>query len=140
VLFRSPPPVMIGGSGEQLTLRAVARWGDACNIFGDPATVKAKLDILRGHCDKLGRDFNTIERTNLTSMLIAKDEASLKAKKERMNLPNPFRGYALTVPQVIDLVGGYQDVGSQMMILSSYKNDMETLELLAADVMPKFAK
>ena len=132
------PPVMIGGSGEQLTLRAVARWGDACNIFGDPATVKAKLDILRGHCDKLGRDFNTIERTNLTSMLIAKDQASLKAKKERMNLPNPFRGYALTVPQAIDLVGGFQDAGSQMMILSSYKNDMETLELLAAEVMPKF--
>ena len=133
------PPVMIGGSGEQLTLRAVARWGDACNIFGDPATVKAKFDILRAHCEKAGRDFNTIERTNLTSLLIAKDEASLKAKKERMKLPDPFRGYALTVPQVIDLVGGYQDAGSQMMILSSYKNDAETLESFAAEIMPKFA-
>ncbi len=40
----------------------------------------------------------------------------------------------LVVPQVIDLVGGYQDVGSQMMILSSYQNDVETLELLAADI------
>jgi alkanesulfonate monooxygenase SsuD/methylene tetrahydromethanopterin reductase-like flavin-dependent oxidoreductase (luciferase family) len=133
------PPVMIGGSGEQLTLRAVARWGDACNIFGDAAMVKTKLDVLRGHCDKIGRDFDTIERTNLTSMLIAKDEASLKAKKERLNLPNPFRSNTLTVSQAIDLVGGFQDVGSQMIILSSYQNDMETLELLAADVMPKFA-
>jgi F420-dependent oxidoreductase-like protein len=132
------PPIMIGGSGEELTLRAVARWADACNLFGDPATVKSKLNILRAHCDKAGRDFNTIERTNLTSFLLAKDEAALKVKKERMQLPNPFRGYALTVPQVIDLVGGYQDIGTQMLILSSYKNDPETLELFADEVMPKF--
>ncbi len=131
---------MIGGSGEQLTLRAVARWGDACNIFGDPATVKAKFDILRAHCEKAGRDFNSIERTNLTGLLIAKDEASLKAKKDRLKLPDPFRGYALTVPQIIDLVGGYQDAGSQMMILSSYKNDVETLETFAAEVLPKFVR
>ena len=133
------PPIMIGGSGEQLTLRAVARWGDACNLFGDPATFKAKLDVLRGHCDKLGRDFNTIERTNTSSFLIAKDESALKAKKARMNLPDSFRGGAMTIPQVIDLVGSYKDAGSQMMILSSYKNDVETLELFAAEVMPKFA-
>jgi F420-dependent oxidoreductase-like protein len=132
------PPVMIGGSGEQLTLRAVARWGDACNLFGDPQMFKAKLDVLRGHCDKLKRDFDTIERTCMSSFLIAKDEAALKAKKASMNLPDPFRGAALTVPQVIDLVGGYQDAGSQLMIISSYKNDVETLELFASEVMPKF--
>jgi F420-dependent oxidoreductase-like protein len=132
------PPIMIGGSGEQLTLRAVARWADACNIFGDPKLVKSKFDILRGHCDKAGRDFDTIERTNLTSFILAKDESALKAKKERLQLPDPFRGYALTVSQVIDLVGGYQDVGTQMLILSSYKNDVETLELFADEVMPKF--
>jgi F420-dependent oxidoreductase-like protein len=133
------PPVMIGGSGEQLTLRAVARWGDACNLFGDPATVKSKLDILRAHCDKIGRDFDSIERTNLTSFLLAKDESALKAKKERMKLPDSFRGSSITVSQAIDLVSSYQDVGSQMMILFSHRNDMETLELFAAEVMPKFS-
>jgi F420-dependent oxidoreductase-like protein len=132
------PPVMIGGSGEQLTLRAVARWADACNLFGDPATVKHKLEVLREHCEKEGREFETIERTNLTSFLIAKDESALKAKKEAMKLPNPFRGHALTVPQAVDLVGAYQEVGSQMLIFSSYKNDVKTLELFAAEVMPKF--
>lgn len=133
------PPIMIGGSGEQLTLRAVARWGDACNLFGDPQMFKAKLDVLRRHCDKLKRDFDTIERTNLTSFLIAKDESALKAKKEKLKLPDPFRGNAMTVPQVIDLVGGYQNAGSQLMIASSYKNDVETLELFASEAMPKFA-
>lgn len=132
------PPIMIGGSGEQLTLRVVARWGDACNIFGDPATFKAKLDVLRGHCDKVGRNFDAIERTNMSSFLIAKDESALKAKKERMKLPDPFRGAAMTVPQALDLVGGYKDAGSQLMIMSSYKNDVETLELFASEIMPKF--
>lgn len=132
------PPIMIGGSGEQLTLRAVARWADACNLFGDPTMVKNKLDVLRAHCDKIDRDFDTIERTNLSTLLIAKDESALKAKKERMKLPDPFRGYALTVSQAVDLVGSYKDVGSQMMIFSSYKNDVESLELFAAEVIPEF--
>ena len=132
------PPVMIGGSGEQLTLRAVACWADACNLFGDPATVKHKLEVLRAHCEKEGRDFESIERTNLTSFLIGEDEAALKTKKERLHLPDPFRGNALTVSQAIDLVGGYQQAGAQMLIFSSYQNDVETLELFAAEVMPKF--
>jgi F420-dependent oxidoreductase-like protein len=133
------PPIMIGGSGEQLTLRAVARWADACNLFGDPQMFKAKLDVLRGHCDKLKRDFDAIERTCMSSFLIAKDESALKAKKEKLKLPDPFRGAAMTVPQVIDLVGGYQNVAAQLMIISSYKNDVETLELFASEVMPQFA-
>ena len=132
------PPIMIGGSGEQLTLRAVARWADACNLFGDPAMVKHKLDVLREHCERESRDFETIERTNLISLLIAKDESALKAKKERMNLPNSFRGYALTVSQAIDLASKYQDAGVQLLIFSSYQNDAESLELFAEEVMPKF--
>ena len=132
------PPVMIGGSGEQLTLRAVARWADACNLFGDPATVKHKLEVLRDHCEKEGRDYETIERTNLTSFLIAKDESALKAKKERLNLPDPFRGFVLTAPQAVDLVGEYHQAGVQMLIFSSYVNDVETLELFAAEVLPMF--
>ena len=80
-----------------------------------------------------------LERTNLTSFLIAKDEPTLKAKKERMKLPDPFRGNALTVSQAIDLVGAYQEAGTQMLIFSSYQNDVETLELFATEVMPEFA-
>jgi F420-dependent oxidoreductase-like protein len=133
------PPVMIGGSGEQLTLRAVARWADACNLFGAPTMLKNKLAILQAHCEKIGRDYNTIERTNLSSLLIARDEPALKAAKARLGLPEPFRGFALTLPQAIDLVGAYQQAGLQMFIFSSYKNDFETLELFAAEVLPKFA-
>ncbi|MFD2796486.1 LLM class F420-dependent oxidoreductase [Promicromonospora vindobonensis] len=67
---RGTVPVMIGGGGEQKTLRLVAQYGQACNLFGgagDEAleTVKHKLEVLRGHCDRLGTDYNAIEKTML---------------------------------------------------------------------------
>jgi F420-dependent oxidoreductase-like protein len=58
------PPILIGGSGERKTLRLVAQFGDACNLFApDPETVARKLDILARHCDDAGRDPAEIEKT-----------------------------------------------------------------------------
>src|SRR6267143_5347492 len=71
------PPVMIAGGGEQLTLRAVARLADACNVSGDPEIVRRKLGILRGHCDTAQRDYNAIEKTHNNSWLLARDEAAV---------------------------------------------------------------
>ena len=133
------PPVMIGGSGEQLTLRVVARLGDACNLFGNPEMVKHKLSVLRGHCEAEQRNYDEIERTNVISLLLARDSAALTAKRERLAVPASFYGFAGTVSEVTDLVGAYRDAGVQLLISSAYKNDRETLELLAADVMPHFA-
>ena len=85
-----------------------------------------------------GRDFNSIQRSNLTALLVAKNKSELQAKKKRLQLPEPFRGYALTVSQAVDLFGQYQDAGTQMLIVSSYKNESESLQLLASDVLPQF--
>jgi F420-dependent oxidoreductase-like protein len=133
------PPVMIAGGGEQLTLRVVARLGDACNVFGDPSEVKHKYDVLRQHCETEHRDYATIERTNVIGLLVARDEAALAAKRSRLAVPDPFRGFAGTVAQVTDLIGRYRDAGVQLFIFSAYKNDAETLELLASDVISHFA-
>jgi F420-dependent oxidoreductase-like protein len=57
------PRILIGGSGERKTLRLVAQYADACNIFGGPDEVAHKIDVLRRHCDALGRDPNEIEVT-----------------------------------------------------------------------------
>jgi len=57
------PRILIGGSGERKTLRLVAQYADACNIFGGPDEVAHKLDVLRRHCDDLGRDPNEIDVT-----------------------------------------------------------------------------
>ena len=101
--------------------------------------VQKKYAILRKHCEDIGRDYNSIQRTNLTSLIVAKNESELQAKKQRLQLPEPFHGYALTVPQAVDLFGHYEDAGTQLLILSSYKNEFESLEVLASDVMPQFA-
>ncbi|WP_280236181.1 LLM class F420-dependent oxidoreductase [Nocardia cyriacigeorgica] len=58
------PKVLIGGGGERKTLRLVAQYGDACNLFATtPEEVAHKLDVLRTHCDTLGRDYTTIRKT-----------------------------------------------------------------------------
>ena len=61
------PRIMIGGGGEKKTLRLVAQYADACNLFGPPETVAHKVDVLRRHCDALGRDIGEIEVTALLS-------------------------------------------------------------------------
>ena len=133
------PPVLIAGGGEQLTLRAVARLADAGNIGGDPETVRHKLAVLRGHCDAAGCDYDTIEKTHNHSWLLARDEAAVAAKRERLAPRGPLRGFVGTVSAAIDLIGRYQDAGVQLLINSDYRNDPETNELLASDVMPHFA-
>jgi F420-dependent oxidoreductase-like protein len=57
-------PILVGGSGERRTLRLVARYADACNLFGDPETVRHKLSVLRDHCAAEDRDPATIEITH----------------------------------------------------------------------------
>lgn len=60
------PPVLVGGSGEQKTLRLVAQYADACNLLpASPEVVAHKLDVLRRHCDDVGRDYSAIRKTIL---------------------------------------------------------------------------
>jgi F420-dependent oxidoreductase-like protein len=69
-------PILVGGSGERRTLRLVARHADACNLFGDPETVRHKIRVLREHCAAEGRDPTTVEVTHLASArVVASAEA-----------------------------------------------------------------
>ena len=64
-------PVLVGGSGERRTLALVARHADACNLFGDPATVRRKVEVLAGHCRDAGRDPAEVRVTHLSTALLA---------------------------------------------------------------------
>jgi alkanesulfonate monooxygenase SsuD/methylene tetrahydromethanopterin reductase-like flavin-dependent oxidoreductase (luciferase family) len=102
-LAQPHPPIMIGGGGEQKTLRLVAQYADACNLFarmGDEV-LRKKLDILRGHCETLGRDYDAIERTALGTVNLApggtsvadviaecKSLAALGIQQVIFNMPN----------------------------------------------------
>lgn len=74
------PPIMIGGGGEQKTLKLVAKYADACNFFARMGVdvVRKKLDILKEHCEKVGRDYAEIEKTTLSTVYLAPDR--MKAK------------------------------------------------------------
>ncbi len=73
-LTRPHPPIMIGGGGEKKTLRLVARYADACNLFGtSPDEVAAKLDVLRQHCANEGRDYDSITKTVLVTRQVLTD-------------------------------------------------------------------
>jgi F420-dependent oxidoreductase-like protein len=61
-LTRPHPPILIGGGGEKKTLRLVAQYAQACNLFPGPE-LEHKLDVLRGHCEAVGRDYDEIEKT-----------------------------------------------------------------------------
>jgi F420-dependent oxidoreductase-like protein len=62
ILTRPHPPILIGGSGENKTLRLVAKYADACNLFGGPE-LERKLAVLQTRCDEVGRDYDEIEKT-----------------------------------------------------------------------------
>jgi F420-dependent oxidoreductase-like protein len=64
-LSRPHPPILVAGGGEKKTLRMVAQYADACNLYGSPDVIASKLQILRRHCEALGRDYDSIEKTTL---------------------------------------------------------------------------
>jgi F420-dependent oxidoreductase-like protein len=68
------PPILIGGSGERKTLRMVAQYADACNVFGDPETVRRLMGVLDQHCATLGRDPKEICRTRLATIAVGRTQ------------------------------------------------------------------
>jgi F420-dependent oxidoreductase-like protein len=72
-LSQPHPPIMIGGGGEQKTLRLVAQYADACNLFARMGSdvLRQNLEVLRGHCEAVGRPYDAIERTALNTVNLA---------------------------------------------------------------------
>ena len=139
-LQKPHPPVMIAGGGEQMTLRAVARLADACNLVrGDIAEVRKKLAVLRGHCEAAGRDYDTIEKTHVQRWVLARDDARASAQRQQLIARGLSTGLVGTVPEAIDQIGQFRDAGIDMLIVSDQRNDQESRELFVSDVMPHFA-
>ena len=101
--LRGRVPILVGGSGERRTLRLAAQYADACNLFGDPDTVRHKVSVLHSHCRDVGRAVEDVEVTHLSTMLVAPDASSLGAEVERRQ---PARGAqrwrAAVVPGTVD--------------------------------------
>ena len=114
------PTIMIGGGGEKVTLRLVAQYADWCNVFGDPAGVKHKYEVLRQHCENVGRPYDEITRSNHTTVLIGRDEAEVQRKREQFP---KFDGTIGTPDTVIAAMQGYIDIGTQYITLTMPDSD-----------------
>jgi F420-dependent oxidoreductase-like protein len=121
-LSRPHPPILIGGGGEQKTLRLVAQYADACNVFGNPDMLRHKYTILREHCEDMKRDYDTIEKTNLASVSLT---------------PTGAQG-SLTPSALVDRLGSWAAAGSMQTIFSLREPwDLSKFELIERDVVPQ---
>ncbi len=138
------PPIWIGGGGEQLTLRVVARLADCSNFGGGPEQWAHKRDVLRAHCADLGRDPDEIRMTWSPEVFIRSTEAEVAAAGSRSvwgEAAATWRAGNLvgTPEQVAEKVRTYVDLGCRGFIpwCADYP-DTESLELFATEVMPAF--
>jgi F420-dependent oxidoreductase-like protein len=117
-LRRPHPRILIGGSGERKTLRLVARYADACNLFVSPETPH-KLDVLRAHCEREGRDYDEIEKTALFNFDV---------------------GGGRHVAQIVDQLGALADMG--FSVAHGSVRDVATiepLEIIGREIVPAVA-
>jgi len=138
------PPILIGGSGEQLTLKMVARYADTWNAFGTPDVFKHKIDVLRRHCEAIGRDLNAIEKSVSLPPVLTRDQSKLDAmladmaSRRAMSLDEAKANMLWGSPeQAIKKIEAYRDIGVTHIILSlRAPYDASQLELFAREVIP----
>lgn len=122
-LSQPHPPILIGGMGENKTLRLVAQYADASNLFafaGNEA-LRQKLDVLKGHCEAVGRPYDEIERTALGTVHLASE--------------------GMTATQVIETCRGLADVGIQQVIFNMPNvHEIEPLERFGREIIPAVAE
>lgn len=122
-LTQPHPPIMIGGMGEQKTLRLVAQYADACNLFAHVGVdvLQEKLTILRQHCDDVGRSYDEIERTSLGTVHLADGE--------------------MTATDVINTCRELAGVGIQHVIFNMPNvYEIRPLEIFANEIIPAVAE
>jgi F420-dependent oxidoreductase-like protein len=115
-------PLMIAGGGEKVTLRLVARYGDACNIMDSPEVLKRKYAVLEQHCQEVGRDYNAINRTTTTLLIMRdSDDEARAAVPPGLDFawPGDLASYGLIgTPDTIEQrIVAYQAAGVQELVL-----------------------
>jgi F420-dependent oxidoreductase-like protein len=122
-LSKPHPPILIGGAGEKKTLRLVAQYADACNLFAflGNEEMARKLDVLKGHCDAIGRDYAEIERTALGMVNLGED--------------------GMSASDLIDMCQGLAEIGIQHFIFSMpNSHEITPLEVIGREVIPAVAE
>jgi alkanesulfonate monooxygenase SsuD/methylene tetrahydromethanopterin reductase-like flavin-dependent oxidoreductase (luciferase family) len=136
-------PLLIGGGGEQKTLRIVARYADACNVGGGFDNVKRKDEVLRRHCSDVGRDESEIERTVSMGVCVIRDDAA-EAQRVLEGIfagnggAEPWRNQLAGTPeQVAEKMRPFLGIGFRHFIIGfPPPYDAESMERLVGEVKP----
>lgn len=124
---RPHPPILIGGTGERKTLRLVAQYADACNIFArlDDNFLQNKLNVLREHCQAIGRPYEQIEKTTLGSLALSRDG----------------RNGSMTSAAAIEYFAKLAALGIDQAIINMPNvYDLDVFDLFATEVIPEVNK
>lgn len=137
-------PILVGGGGEKVTLRLVARYADMHDVGGDVATVRRKDEILRGYCDEIGRDFDEIERTIGFGRLFIRDSAAeARRVAERTFAANGGARYDALVgspEEIAEWLAPYVELGRRHLVANfPAPFDDESITRFATEVAPKLA-
>jgi F420-dependent oxidoreductase-like protein len=138
------PPIMIGGGGEQLTLRVVAKHADEWNLFGSPEDFRRKIAILEEHCRSVGRDPASIEKSAATPLALTMERSEVDpliadiASRRRADPQQLKPGMLWGTPEdIIGQVEAYYDVGVRHIILSLRPPyDLKAVERFGREVIP----
>jgi F420-dependent oxidoreductase-like protein len=141
------PPILVGGSGERKTLKIVAKYADACNLFGSVETIKRKLDVLKEHCKNVGRDYDSILKTKLDLVVIddSEEKARKRAQQFYIGIPEQQikdREFAIygtreSVSRQIELL---EEAGVQYLIMHfEPSRELEALDTFANNILKKAA-
>ncbi len=123
VVSQPHPPILIGGMGETKTLRLVAQYADACNLFAfmGNEVIRQKLEVLKGHCEAVGRNYDDIERTALGMVHLGEG--------------------GMTAAQVIETCRDLAEVGIQHIIfILPNVQEIKPLEIFGRDIIPAVAE
>jgi F420-dependent oxidoreductase-like protein len=138
------PPIWIGGAGEKVTLKLVAQYGDACNFNADVATVRHKLDVLRQHCEAVGRDYDSVLKTlefytilgdrNEVDRVVRDTARRTGADEDFVRSWHPLHG---TAERIAELMHEYTEAGIEYFIVN-LPNSAEggVFERFAEEVFP----
>lgn len=138
------PPILVGGGGERRTLKIVAKYADACNLIGSLETINRKLTVLREHCETVGRDYDSILKTKLCTVIINDDSnAAKKRVQEILNgMPEEqIREFAIygTHEEVCRQIELFERAGIEYIIVNlEPSNEVDSLERFAKEIIQNF--
>jgi alkanesulfonate monooxygenase SsuD/methylene tetrahydromethanopterin reductase-like flavin-dependent oxidoreductase (luciferase family) len=135
-------PIWIGGSGETLTLKVVAKYADGCSLFGDPETIRRKLSVLREHCLDQHRDYDTIGKSKQSNVIVGESQDEVSSKLSSI-VPDESKWKAFVSANIVgtpskcrEQVRTYAEAGIDYFTLSFPDLfDLRCLEIFSTSVI-----